>query len=818
MVEPQFDAGLTMPITAPHILPQDVIIVPVLELDPEVRSRIVCEDTDYAVTRPRARTPSKIVDSRAGELLKGFASPRTIVDVILEFSSRHHLEPESLLLDAFPVLQRFVDVGILVEEGSPHATSIIESFGVGDRVANWTIMRCLQVLEDVELYQVRDDLGHIAALKFARQEHGRIRATLDREAKILGHLAGVVSPRLLSSGEHEGLAYLVMEWRTGVSADTSADELRDARSPEARRTLLSLCHNITVAYATLHACGVLHGDVHERNILVDASGGVTVIDFGLSRLTTDDPPTEASRGGVPTYFEPELAAACLGRGPAPPVTAAGEQFSLGALLYQLLTGTTYVDFAADEAEAFRQIISSPVLHFAQRGVAPQPALERVLVRALAKDPANRFASVAELADSFQSATRDSFFHVETIEDPAGMTDASSTLVASTLEQLQLDGELFSRGVLEPPTANVQYGAAGIAYALYRIAAVREEPELLSLADIWISRALDVLPSARALYSPKLGLTRASVGPTSLYHTTCGIHVVRALVARAMGDFVSVREALAAFIGAARRHHDKIDLTLGSAGVLLGCALLREAIPFGTLPDVDALVRFGNRTANRLAARVRHRPPIAKSSDPLNLGIAHGWAGVLYALLRWHGATTRSTPDEWIIERLQQLAACAEPDARGLRWPWIGTDAVNPENHGYMSGWCNGSAGFVHLWLTASQVVRDDWYRELALGAGWNAWEEEVGHSLDLCCGFGGRAYAMLALYRDTGDREWLSRAQTLASLACDLDEADDAILRTNSSLYKGSLGCALLAAELEYPEVARMPLFESEGWPALQSL
>jgi len=84
---------------------------------------------------------------------------------------------------------------------------------------------------------------------------------------------------------------------------------------------------------------------------------------------------------------------------------------------------------------------------------------------------------------------------------------------------------------------------------------------------------------------------------------------------------------------------------------------------------------------------------------------------------------------------------------------------------------------------------------------------------NLCCGLTGRAYALLALYRESGDVEWRDRAFILAERAAGRrKKAGDDIAR--QSLYKGDVGVALLAADLANPEGAVMPFFEAEGWPS----
>jgi serine/threonine-protein kinase len=126
----------------------------------------------------------------------------------------------------------------------------------------------------------------------------------------------------------------------------------------------------------------------------------------------------------------------------------------------------------------------------------------------------------------------------------------------------------------------------------------------------------------------------------------------------------------------------------------------------------------------------------------------------------------------------------------------------------MPGWCNGSAGFVFLWTLAHRELGDPAWLALAEAAAMNAWESPDGNG-SLCCGLGGRAYALLNYHRHAGGPEWLARARDLANRAAlDVEKASE----REDSLYKGSIGVALLAADLARPEAAAMPFFEEEGW------
>src|SRR5262249_21906314 len=100
------------------------------------------------------------------------------------------------------------------------------------------------------------------------------------------------------------------------------------------------------------------------------------------------------------------------------------------------------------------------------------------------------------------------------------------------------------------------------------------------------------------------------------------------------------------------------------------------------------------------------------------------------------------------------------------------------------------------------------FAELAERCGWATWEHPD-QGPDLCCGLAGRAYGLIALHQVTGDAAWLARARELAGRAAtELEERP-----VGDGLYRGTRGVAVLAAEIDRPEIAAMPVFASEGWP-----
>ncbi|HEX6862783.1 MAG TPA: phosphotransferase, partial [Thermoanaerobaculia bacterium] len=482
-----------MAITDPLVLPPDVMLVPVAELPEDVRRQLTWEEGDYAVTRPRSRTPSRIVDAGAADLLGQFRAPVTIVEAVIKFSRERALDPETTLEEAYPLLERLLASGFLVSEGSDDAGAIRESLQPGEEIAGFEVLECVQGLEDTELYQVRSAEG-TAALKIERpQAAGRAANDFAREAAILEHLAGDIAPRLLARGEVQGRHYLAIEWCPGVDGYTAAAELRRRQD---RAGLLALARSVLDGYSRLHDRGVVHGDVHPRNVLVSAAGEARLIDFGIARWEASPAGIPRPwRGGVAFYFEPEYAAPVRAGQTPPEASILAEQYAVAALVYYLLTGAHYRDFSLEKDTMLRQIAEEPPLPFAERGAAAWPEAEAVLARALSKTPEERFPSMAALAEAFAA------LESPQAASPRKASPESDALVARVLDRLRPDGALFRDGFPEAPKLSINYGAAGAAGTLYRIAMAREDAELLSRADLWAVKAVAAGSSDDGFYNP-----------------------------------------------------------------------------------------------------------------------------------------------------------------------------------------------------------------------------------------------------------------------------------------------------------------------------
>ena len=786
-----------MAITDPLVLPADVLLVPVADLAEEVRRQFPHGEGDFAISRPRSRSTSRVLDAGAAALLEEFRSPRTVVEAVISYSRAHEADPEAVLEQCYPMIESLLAAGFLAEAGSAEADDIQPSLAPGEEIAGFEVLGCVQTLEDTELYQARTG-GRAAALKIERSaaagREGHGGALFEREAAILRHLDGTGAPRLLATGDFDGRRWLATGWCPGIDAASAAAELR--RGEPDRIGLLALCRAILAAYAGLHERGVIHGDVHPRNILVAGDGRVQLVDFGLALWEGEGELGRPRRAGVAFYYEPEAAAAMRSGARMPPPSRAGEQHAVAALVYQLLTGSHYRDFSLERQEMLRQIAEEPPLPFAERGAEPWPEVEGVLARALGKESSARFPGIGDLLAALPAAAPPPRTRPRVGVPPA------EALLARVLARVGPGGDLFREGLPEPPRITVSYGAAGIACGLHRIALAREDAELLALADLWAFRAARGRGDEGDVYSASTEITAETVGRSSIHHSATGVHCVRALIAQAHGFPAERRQSLQAFLEAVREPCPEPDLTLGRSGFLLAGSLLLDVTPEDA-PEARTLIERGEEILRDLWRELDEMPPL--SADESSLGMAHGWAGFLYAALRWCRSAGTSRPER-LAERLAELAACARPWGRGLRWRW-GRGREERWGISSMAGWCNGSAGFVYLWELAHQVLGDELYRRLAEGAAWNAWEAPDANG-SLCCGLAGRAYALLHLHKHGGGEEWLLRARELAgraALAIERSEAPD-------SLYKGAVGVAVLAADLARPADAVFPFFEEEGW------
>jgi eukaryotic-like serine/threonine-protein kinase len=785
-----------MRVLDPLVLAPDVLVIPLPELPPPIRDQLG-DEGEFALTQARGRVSSLVVDRAAADLIREFTVSSTIVEAVVRYSTERGLDPERVLEDGYPVLRRCLGQGFLVPADSDLAQPRRVAFPLGQRVAGGAVLRCIRFLGDTEVYQLVLDQGGLAALKVLRTTGAGAGTAFEREVEVLRHLDGGVAPRLLGTGELADTRWLAQEWIDGMPVTAAAAALRPTGHGVTR--LADLCRRVAEAYADLHDRGVVHGDVHPGNVLVSPSGTVRLLDFGLARLLPSGlaPPP---RGGVPTYFAPDHAAALLSGRKPEPATPASEQYSVGALLYLMLTGSAYTDFAIGDEDTLRQILTDDPSPFTRRGIPSWPELEALLAAALVKDAAPRIAS-RDLAERLRTLAPPGAPH--RVSGAGSPTDALDTLLDSVLERTRPGGEWFESGLPTAPLCSVAHGAAGTAIALHQVAALRDEPELLTLADEWAVRAAREAGRPDAFRSAALKLDLEATGSVSPFHCLSGVHGAQALLSNAMHDALARQRAFDAFVAASRRPCHTLDLTTGRAGTLLAAAILLEAVGSDRVLDTRDLRALGNATTEAIWSQLDGMPPVAECGALPYLGVAHGWAGLLLATLRWSRVSGGPLPTG-LPGRVEQLAELARPAGTGARWGW--TNDRGSAGASTMAGWCHGTAGHVWLWTAAHLALRDDRWARLAERAAWDVYATPQ-PTANLCCGLAGQAYALLEMYRYAGEQVWLRAAGELAARAAVAVRDVDTPGTIQGSLHKGEVGVAVLAADLRRPEAASMPFF-----------
>ena len=216
-----------------------------------------------------------------------------------------------------------------------------------------------------------------------------------REARVVAKLDHPNIVPVFDYADHNGQSYLVMKFIEGETLKSVLD-----RQWPAKEQILSIVQSVGKALTYAHAQGVLHRDVKPSNILITESGNVYLADFGLARMAEAGPSTLSGDQllGTPQYISPEQA-----RG-AQDLDNGTDIYSFGIVLYQLAVGRVPYNSDTPFSIIHDHIYTPLPLPRSINDKIPAD-LERVLLKALAKDRSDRFASVQELVGAFDKAAR-----------------------------------------------------------------------------------------------------------------------------------------------------------------------------------------------------------------------------------------------------------------------------------------------------------------------------------------------------------------------------------------------------------------------------
>jgi eukaryotic-like serine/threonine-protein kinase len=288
---------------------------------------------------------------------------------------------------------------------------------IGRRIGSYEIIECIGVGGMGEVYRASradDQYRKFVAIKLIRTgpQSGVALSRFKNERQILAELEHPHIARLLDGGATEdGMPYFVMELVEGKPIDVYCQD-HALSIPQRLRLFLDICSAVQFAHQRL----VVHRDLKPGNILVTEQGEAKLLDFGIAKILNTEPQAldqtlSAFRQLTPLYASPEQ---ILGL----PITTASDVYSLGIVLYELLTGRLPYTHSKDTVlELSQEIcdvnISPPSLLvtsvFAETCGTPLPKLRRelrgdldnILLMALRKEPDRRYSSVEQFAEDIR---------------------------------------------------------------------------------------------------------------------------------------------------------------------------------------------------------------------------------------------------------------------------------------------------------------------------------------------------------------------------------------------------------------------------------
>lgn len=248
-----------------------------------------------------------------------------------------------------------------------------------------------------EVYRARDDLlGREVAIKVLHDRYSRDRAFVERfrrEAQAAANLSHPNIVALYDYGADEDTYYIVMEFIEG----RSLSEIITAEGALLPERAADIASDVAKALDRAHANGLVHRDVKPGNIMITSSGQTKVTDFGIARaLSGDGEQTMTQTGmviGTAAYLSPEQAQGNT-------IDGRSDVYSLGIVLYEMLTGKPPFSGDTPLAIAYKHVRENPEPPSTMNADVPS-GLDAITMKALAKNPDNRYSSATEMQEDLQ---------------------------------------------------------------------------------------------------------------------------------------------------------------------------------------------------------------------------------------------------------------------------------------------------------------------------------------------------------------------------------------------------------------------------------
>jgi Serine/threonine protein kinase len=244
------------------------------------------------------------------------------------------------------------------------------------------------------VYEAYDrELDDVVAIKTLRREVLSMDPSLvDRFKQEIRLARRVTHPNVLRThdlGESNGLKFLSMELVKGRTLKQLIETGPILPTPAGLHIAKQICAGLAAA----HEVGVIHRDVKSQNILIEPTGGLKILDFGIARLTED---RERTATGTPDYMSPEQTRGL-------PLDCRSDIYSTGVVLYEVFTGSLPFEGDSTLAVVLKHVHEVPPLPHSKNPWI-EPRIEAILMKCLEKDPGARFQTMGELYDALAKVT------------------------------------------------------------------------------------------------------------------------------------------------------------------------------------------------------------------------------------------------------------------------------------------------------------------------------------------------------------------------------------------------------------------------------